>query len=928
LVGPAAGLADIHTRPTIPAEDAPSAVDEFERQTGIDVVYDSDALAHVRTNAVKGDLEALAAIQAMFDGKPVKVDSANQRTIVITPLELVRVSGIREHRPWLRDFWARRELDVDSNGHYRIADTLLGAVGFEGGSCDDNVDSGSRDSRTNSARGCGANARGYGPSKTVVLFDGMRTSYGGTEGRFADVEQFPRGAIVSEEHNLDGPALRYGLDAIGGTVNFIPRMDFKGSELQGAFGPALGGAVGQQLLLFRRGIAWGAVQGAFSVEYGERHALPAAKRSLATNNLAPWGGRNWETPYGWPGTIVSGSMTWAVPPHPFQAGDLVAGTVNLHDSFVGTDILPDQKHLSAFLGEHWVISEGVELRSEWYLTHRIVRARMPALGMTLPVTDKNAFCHALGGCICPMTEEYGFLTDLGPTTLKNSVLDGMGVTRLTGNLFGGWHGSAAMSYSLEHQDEVVGGLVDSQALSAALVDSDEKTAFDPFEHRTSANTLRNIRTQSRFRSTSDLKELTVSAQGPIGHWRVGDPNADVGLEYRGESLRSIEDVGGVQLRTRSAVGRGVLGAYGEVCLPLLGKESHECTDPNAITGSQLKLTAGARYEHYTDVHGVVAPAMSLYWTPGELFSLTLTRAESIKVPAMMDRNESENASALVAFPGPVSGEWIPTLALTGKNAGLHPETARTWTATLSLRPPGRIFDVIDAHWFYTDYRDRIDEVPFRQDVLVSPDLRSLVTFNPTADQIAQVCTHTHYAGSPPDCPALRPAAIADFRLHNAEREHVSGVDVWTERSFQGHFGSVQLRAQGTYYLEYRQNGPDGRQSLLDKPGDPLRLRLGSTANWRRGDTEAALTVHYVSGYTDRSAQPFRNVGSWTTLDLRAAKEFPGPSGTSSNVRLVVSVENICNVTTPFVDNPSGSGLDTVNYGVNGRAITVLAAKRW
>jgi hypothetical protein len=57
----------------IPAEPAEQTLKQFAAQSGLEVLYSTRAAAGVRTNAVKGELTADAAITQMLVGTPLYV---------------------------------------------------------------------------------------------------------------------------------------------------------------------------------------------------------------------------------------------------------------------------------------------------------------------------------------------------------------------------------------------------------------------------------------------------------------------------------------------------------------------------------------------------------------------------------------------------------------------------------------------------------------------------------------------------------------------------------------------------------------------------------------------------------------------------------------------------------------------------------------
>ena len=80
------------------------------------------------------------------------------------------------------------------------------------------------------------NIRGLGPSRSLVLMNGSRTTWsphaiGAQAQLLVDVNVIPSVAIERIEILRDGAAATYGSDAIAGVMNFITRSDFVGFEV-------------------------------------------------------------------------------------------------------------------------------------------------------------------------------------------------------------------------------------------------------------------------------------------------------------------------------------------------------------------------------------------------------------------------------------------------------------------------------------------------------------------------------------------------------------------------------------------------------------------------------------------------------------------------------------------------------------------------
>ena len=80
------------------------------------------------------------------------------------------------------------------------------------------------------------NIRGLGPSRSLVLVNGQRTTWsphaiGAQAQLLVDINAVPSTAVERIEILRDGAAATYGSDAIAGVMNFITRSDFVGLEV-------------------------------------------------------------------------------------------------------------------------------------------------------------------------------------------------------------------------------------------------------------------------------------------------------------------------------------------------------------------------------------------------------------------------------------------------------------------------------------------------------------------------------------------------------------------------------------------------------------------------------------------------------------------------------------------------------------------------
>jgi iron complex outermembrane receptor protein len=80
----------------VPAQGAASAISAFARQAGLQVVAPADGLEHVRTEALKGSMDARAALRRLIDGTGLEIVSDSNGVIVLRRAPAAKVAQVQE----------------------------------------------------------------------------------------------------------------------------------------------------------------------------------------------------------------------------------------------------------------------------------------------------------------------------------------------------------------------------------------------------------------------------------------------------------------------------------------------------------------------------------------------------------------------------------------------------------------------------------------------------------------------------------------------------------------------------------------------------------------------------------------------------------------------------------------------------------------
>jgi outer membrane receptor protein involved in Fe transport len=281
---------------TIPAKSLGSALDDYIRQSGVQLIYKADDVAGLTSREVHGATPE-RALAGMLEGTGLTASRDASGAVVIAraiaekrrsqdiPIaEMVVVTGTRirggdDETPPVTSVSSDQLLATTPGS---IPEALDKLPVFMAGSTPNNTTTGANGSGYNTP-GYFLNLRNLGAIRTLVLENGHRvpgTFYDTT----VDVAMLPQMLVSHVEIVTGGASAVYGSDAVTGVVNFIIDSKFEGFKAV-----LLGGVSGYgDTKSLRAGLAGGEDIGAhghliWSVEYRDRDALPdAAARPLGS----------------------------------------------------------------------------------------------------------------------------------------------------------------------------------------------------------------------------------------------------------------------------------------------------------------------------------------------------------------------------------------------------------------------------------------------------------------------------------------------------------------------------------------------------------------------------------------------------------------------------------------------------------------------
>jgi len=374
-------------------------------------------------------------------------------------------------------------------------------------------------------------------------------------------------------------------------------------------------------------------------------------------------------------------------------------------------------------------------------------------------------------------------------------------------------------------------------------------------------------------------------------------------------------------------------AFGEITVPLFGKD-------NGRKGlRRLEFSLAARYESYSGFGSATTPKLAMAWSPIDPVMFRGTWGRSIRAPTLADLDASHNLIIPYVLPDKLSPTGFSSVLMeSGKNPNLTVEHARSWTVGFDIDPrewvPGL---TLSATYFDIHFRDRIQDPIVGGNALANalndPSLAGLVTRNLNPALVSSLCSSgQYYAGTTADCMQYPAAAILDIRSQNWQSVRTRGIDLSTIYEQSWSPGTLKLRLDGTYLLDFtQQEGPGAPvEQVLNTPNNPINIKLRGTASWRQRRWAATVGVNFQNNYTDTASYPSRNVRSYTTFDTQLRYDLaPFSAGMLQNTFVELNAINVFNVSPPFLNNQIAAiGYDQENADPDGRLLSLQVRKTW
>jgi len=564
---------------------------------------------------------------------------------------------------------------------------------------------------------------------------------------------------------------------------------------------------------------------------------------------------------------------------------------------------------------------------------RWIKTHVAPLSTALEVPGTNPFyVNPVPDDTSPVQVLYGFGDDFGRIVERATVHSGQTTLGVRHQLSGDWSLEATAGYTYENQLETQSNLVNYDTLSDYLALDNPLMAFNPFGAGSNTNpqTLAAIRAQGSNEVKSAFRIASLKAVGSMPLLPAGPATITAGYDFRLQTFLStvspvFNSVGQVFDTDRH---RTLHALYLESSVPVLAGN----LSPD--TSYELKLAAGVRYEHFSDVGAASLPSFGFSFDTGAGLSLFGTWARMFRPPNMPDLNESINYAAVFPLPDPTSATgYTNSLIWGGNNADLRPETAHSWMAGIKFSPQSDPRFSIDAQYFNIVSFNQILPTQLLPLTLFSdPQYSYLYTRKVLPAAVTDICSHALFMGAAGDCQNSDIGAIVDLRLRSAETVKTDGVDFKILRRWETPVGEVSANLQATYVLHFKQTQAPGDDfvSYRNTPHYPTALRLRSVFRWENQWLSVSPALNLQSSYTDTISVPNRPVGAWTTWDLVVAyKASQLDDLIGGNTTVSLRGLNVFNKQPPFLNNNvSFVGFDPENADLLGRRVSLRLEHEW
>ncbi|MGC1304804.1 MAG: TonB-dependent receptor [Caulobacteraceae bacterium] len=584
----------------------------------------------------------------------------------------------------------------------------------------------------------GVALRGLTAADTLVLIDGLRTTYypvadDGTR-NFVDLNTIPLSMVDRVEVLKDGASSIYGADAVGGVVNIITKQTYQGFEGDASVGDSQhGGGFEDRFsaILGHGDIDQNGYNAYVDFEYQNDDKIAVGQRGFPfnTNDLSSIGGLNniggqpglnsgsiygSVAPgiLGTPGNNLTGIQTGAFQPlracgrgsTPSSAASSVAGLVDNYcaQNFqnYGDDQPAEIRWSADARFTKKLDGNNQAFATVYYSENKTSINAAPSQiqsgspintnGIALPPTLSNGALNPNNPFAASSQYallNYAFGDIPSENTLDNHLV--RGVAGVKGEELG-WSYEADLTLAHSSLNTVNRGLIDFDQLQ-----SDINTGAYSFVNPASntAATLAALSPASTKISTSDMDSFDFHASREVYTLPGGPLSVAVGGQLRYESIKDpalnpVQADGQPQF-----VGQGIAETFGHHTVGAVFGEI------DAPIIKALDVNFSGRYDHYSDFGGNFSPKIGLKYTPFRQLALRATYSKGFRAPSFSQNGSSASegfvtysplTSAPASFVNAHGGDqYVQSYSLaefTTGNAAIKPETSESFTFGFIYEP--------------------------------------------------------------------------------------------------------------------------------------------------------------------------------------------------------------------------------------------------
>jgi iron complex outermembrane receptor protein len=855
----------------IPAQSLSSALTQFGRDTGTEILFTPESVNQKVSSAVKGDFAKDKAIALLLAGTGLTYRITAQGAIVINgtsspdrrkeqtsgsgaapsgtrvapsdqaalPIssESTDVDQKSEHGTGLDEVvitgtnitgvdnktvpMLTFDRDAIERSGYATTQDFLATIPQNYKSSSNSADGalGPGEGLNNLENSTAANLRGLGVSSTLTLLDGHRLA-AAAYGTGVDLSMIPLSAVERIEVLTDGSSAVYGADAVGGVVNVILRKDFNGAETSARLDTLARGGGEQKQFDQSLGKTWGSGGALLVFRFEDDNIIHAWQRDFTANLPEP------------------------------------------------TDVYPSSKRYSGVFTGHQTLTDSLETFADALIEH---------------YDGFRAFTTS---------GEYGDEQLLTPKTNSDSANLG-----IRWHPFGDWHLEGDTLFSQ----------VDTLLYENFTPTFPGYTNGDPY--------LRHLDT---------IKEFDLKLDGTL--WASGGTSLKgaVGAAYSREDFSALYPyLGSNQPDSGPPLDRRVSAEFAELYAPVISSD-------NAVPlVRKLELSAAVRRDAYSDFGNKIDPRVGVFWSPIDPIGIRASFSTSFRAPSPIEEATAATANAVyiesgLPFPNGTTGN-----AIFYGNQVLGPETSRNLNLGLDFQPPPLPGTRFSLNYYRIVYSNRLIGLN-PEGVFASPQVYGPLITNFANDAAAAAFVA---ALNPPQMlydftsggtglAGVR--AAFPYGYINAAKETTSGFDA-SAHSQVNLSGKNRLifDLSATYIREIETTFCDTCTStdLVNTTGQPLKLRARATAGWSDGTWSTNAAANYQSAYADTNLVPSGHIASWTTADFNANYRLPW----TPVVILGLSIINAFNASPPRT-SPGYNQLeyDPANADPRGRVLSLLA----